>query len=97
MYVGMFVFNKRQNGWTDGTQFFYETSRGPGKGLWMIKFLQICFRQNSDFFKLLYILKIHEIFNEICELFCLFCFTKYKKENMFTIEIEDRREAPLKA
>ena len=50
--------------------------------------------QNSIFIKFLNILKIHEIFfNKIREIFCLFLFHNVYKENMFTIEIEDGREA----
>jgi len=59
----------------------------------MIKISNIFLNQNSIFIKFLKILKIHEIFVKIRELF-LFCFTK---ENMLTINSEDGREAPSKA
>ena len=65
------------------------------EGLWMIKILNICLHQNSIFINFFKILKIHEIFVKIRELF-LFCFTMYK-ENMFTSNLEDGREAPSKA
>ena len=88
----MFVSNKRQNGWTDRAQIFCGTSRDPREGLWMIKISYICLHQNSIFIKSLNILKIHEIF---CEnpriIFVLFYM------NMFTINLEDGREAPSKA
>ena len=62
----------------------------------MIKITNICLHQNSIFIKFLKILKIHEFF---CEnpriIFVLFC--DAHKENMFTINLEDGREAPSKA
>ena len=62
----------------------------------MIEILNICLHQNSIFIKFLKILKIHEIF---CEnpgiIFVLFY--DVQKENMFTINLEDGREAPSKA
>ena len=62
----------------------------------MIKILNICLHQNSIFIKFLKILKIHEI---CCEnpriIFVLFY--DVHKENMFTIYLEDGREAPSKA
>jgi len=62
----------------------------------MIKISNICLHQNSIFIKFLKILKIHEIF---CEnprsIFVLFY--DVHKENMFTINLEDGREAPSKA
>ena len=36
VFVCLFVSNKRQHGWADRAQIFV-TSRGPRKGLWMIK------------------------------------------------------------
>ena len=94
--VCLFVSNKRQNGWTDKAQIFCGTSRDPREGLWMIEILNICLHQNSIFIKFLKILKIHEIF---CEnpwiIFVLF--NDVHKENMFTINLEDVREAPYKA
>ena len=59
------------------------------KGLWMIKISNICLHQNSIDIKFLKILKIREI------IFVLFY--DVHKENMFTINIEDGREAPSKA
>jgi len=62
----------------------------------MIEILNICLHQNSIFIKFFKILKIHEIFVKIRELF-LFCFTMYTKRTLFTINLEDGREAPSKA
>ncbi len=53
----------------------------------MIKILNICLHQNSIVIK--FFVKIREIF--------LFLFYDVHKENMFTINLEDRREAPSKA
>ena len=47
--VCLFVSNKRQNGWTDQAQILCGTSRGPRKGIWMIKISKICLHQNSIF------------------------------------------------
>ena len=62
----------------------------------MIKILNICLHQNSIVIKFLKILKIREI---LCEnpriIFVLFY--DVHKENMFTINLEDGREAPSKA
>ena len=62
----------------------------------MIKISNICLHQNSIFIKFFKILKFHEI---ICEnpriIFVLFY--DVHKENMFTINLEDGREAPSKA
>ena len=44
--IYLFVSNKRQNGWTDWTQFFVVPCVTPRKGLWMIEFSKICFWQN---------------------------------------------------
>ena len=59
----------------------------------MIEILNICLHQNSIFIKFLKILKIHE---NVCEnlgiIFVLFY--DVHKENMFTINLEDGREAP---
>ena len=94
--VCLFISNKRQNGWTDRAQIFCGTSRDPREGLWMIKISNICLHQNWIFIKFLKILKIPEIF---CEnpwiMFVLFY--DVHKENMFTINLEDGREAPSKA
>ena len=61
----------------------------------MIEILNICLHQNSIFIKFLKIFKTHEI---ICEnpriIFVLFY--DIHKENMFIINLEDGREAPLR-
>ena len=48
----------------------------------------------SNKIQFLTILKIHEFFFLIWEFFILFLFYNVYKEKMFTIEIDDRREAP---
>ena len=87
------VSNKHQNSWTDRAQILCGTFRDPREGLWMIKISNICLHQNSISIKFVKILKIHEIF---CEnpwiIFVLFY--DVHKENMFTINLEDGREAP---
>ena len=56
------------------------------------KISNICLHQNSIFIKFLKILKIHEIFCENPQtIFVLFY--DVQKENMFTINLEDGREA----
>ena len=94
--VCLFVSNKRQNGWTDRAQIFCGTSHDHRKGLWMIKISNICLHQNSIFIKFLKILKIHEIFCENPRIIYVL-FYDVHKENMFTINLEDGREAPSKA
>ena len=96
LFVCLFVSNKRQNGWTDRAQFFCGTSREPREGLWIIKILNICLHQNSIFIKFLKILKIHEFFCENPRIIFVL-FYDVHKENMFTINLEDGREAPSKA
>ena len=49
----LFVFIKRQNGWTDWAQIVFRTSRDPREGLWVIEFSKITFSKT---------LKIHDIF-----------------------------------
>ena len=62
----------------------------------MIKISNISLHQNSIFIKFLKILKIHEIFCENPRInFVLFY--DVHKENIFTINFEDGREAPYKA
>ena len=62
----------------------------------MIEILNICLNQNSIVIKFLKILKIREIFCENPRInFVLFY--DVHKENMFTINLEDGREAPSKA
>jgi len=52
--------------------------------------------QNSIFIKFLKILKIHEIFCENLRIIFVM-FYDVLKENMFTVNLEDGREAPSKA
>ena len=94
--VCFFVSNKRQNGWTDRAQIFCGTSRDPMEGLWMIEILNICLHHNSIFIKFLEILNIHEIFCENPRIIFVL-FYDVHKENMFTVNLEDGREAPSKA
>ena len=86
----MFVSDKRRNGWTDRAQILFR------EGLWMIKISNICLHQNSIFIRFLKILKIHEIFCENSRIIFVL-FYDIHKENMFTINLEDGREAPSKA
>ena len=92
----MFVSNKRQNGWTDRAQIFCGTSWDPREGLWMIEILNICLYQNSIVIKFFKILKIREIFCENPRIIFVL-FYDVHKENMFTTNLEDGREAPSKA
>ena len=62
----------------------------------MIKISNICLHQNSIFIKFLKILKILEIFCENPRIIFVL-FYDVHKENMFTINLEDWREAPSKA
>ena len=62
----------------------------------MIKISNICLHQNSIFIKFLKILKIHEIFCENPRIIFVLYYDVHK-ENMFTINLEDGREAPYKA
>ena len=62
----------------------------------MIKISNICLHQNSIFIKLLKILKIHEIFCENPRIIFVL-FYDVHKENMFTTNLEDGREALSKA
>ena len=62
----------------------------------MIKILNICLHQNSIFIKFFKILKIHEIFCENPRIIFVLLYDVHK-ENMFTINLEDGREAPSKA
>ena len=62
----------------------------------MIEILNICLHQNSIFIKFLKILKIHEIFCESSRIIFVL-FYDVHKENMFTLNLEDGREAPSKA
>ena len=54
------------------------------------------FHQNSIVIKFLKILKIHEIFCENPRIIFVL-FYDVHKENMFTINLEDGRQAPCKA
>ena len=58
----------------------------------MNKILNICLHQNSIFIKFFKILKIHEIFCENPRIIFVL-FYDVHKENMFTINLEDGREA----
>ena len=58
----------------------------------MIKISNTCLHQNSISIK---ILKIHEIFGENPRIIFVL-FYDVHKENMFTINLEDGREAPSK-
>ena len=90
--VCLFVSNKRQNGWTDrGPNFLWDR-----EGLWKIKISNICLHQNSIVIKFFKILKIHEIFCENPRIIFVL-FYDVHKENLFTINLEDGREAPSKA
>ena len=62
----------------------------------MIKISNICLHQNSIFIKFFKILKIHEIFCENPRIIFVL-FYDVHKEHMFTINLEDGREAPSKA
>ena len=62
----------------------------------MIEILNICLHQNSIVIKFLKILKIREIFCENPQIIFVL-FYDVHKENMFTINLEDGREAPSKA
>ena len=59
----------------------------------MIKISNICLHQNSIFFENF---KIHEIFCENPQIIFVL-FYDVQKENMFTTNLEDGREAPSKA
>ena len=62
----------------------------------MIKISNICLHQNSIVIKFLKILKIREIFCENPRIIFFVLFYNVHKENMFTINLEDGREAPLR-
>jgi len=62
----------------------------------MIEILNICLHQNSISIKFLKILKIHEFFCENPRIIFVL-FYDIHKENMFTINLEEGREAPSKA
>ena len=62
----------------------------------MIEILNICLHQNSIVVKFLKILKIREIFCENPRIIFVL-FYNVHKENMFTINLGDGREAPSKA
>ena len=62
----------------------------------MINISNICLYRNSIFIKFLKILKIHDIFCENPRIIFVLFYDVYK-ENMFTINLEDGREAPYKA
>ena len=62
----------------------------------MIKISNICLHQNSIVIKFLKILKIREIFCENPRIIFILVYDVHK-ENMFTINLGDGREAPSKA
>ena len=62
----------------------------------MIEILNMCLHQNSIVIKFFKILKIREIFCENPRII-FFLFYDVHKENMFTNNLEDGREAPSKA
>ena len=62
----------------------------------MIEILNICLHLNSIFIRFFKILKIHEIFCENPRIIFVL-FYDVHTENMFTINLEDGREAPSKA
>jgi len=62
----------------------------------MIEILNICLHQNSISIKFFKILKIHKFFCENPRIIFV-SFYDAHKENMFTINLEDGREAPSKA
>ena len=62
----------------------------------MIKISNICLHQNSIVIKFFKILKIREIFCEDPRIIFVLFYDVHKK-NMFTINLEDGREAPYKA
>ena len=62
----------------------------------MIKISNICLNQNLIFIKFLKILKMHEFFCENPRIIFVL-FYDVHKENMYTINLEDGREAPSKA
>jgi len=96
LFVCLFVSNKRQNGWTDRAQIFCGTSRDSRECLWKIKISNICLHQNSIVIKFFEILKIREIFCKNPRIIFVL-FYDVHKENMFTINLGDGREAPSKA
>ena len=61
----------------------------------MIEILNICLHQNSIVIKFFKILKIREIFYENLRIIFVL-FYDVQKENMFTINLGDGREAPSK-
>ena len=62
----------------------------------MIEILNICLHQHWIFIKFFKIFKIHEIFCENPRIIFVL-FYDVQKENMFTINLEDRCEAPSNA
>ena len=70
--VRLFVSNKRQNGRTDQAQFFVGPLVTPGKMYGRSNFQKFAYNK----IRFLKILKIHNFFYKIREIFC-FCFTMY--------------------
>ena len=75
--VCLFVSNKRQNGWTDRAQIFFETSRDPREGLWKIKISNTCLHHNAIVINFWKFWKSAKFFVKIHEL--LFSFKMYTK------------------
>ena len=88
--VCLFVFNKRQNGWTDRAKILCGTLHDPGEGLWKIKISKII-QQNSIFIKFW---KLPNFFIKSANFLLLFHNTY--KEKMLTIKIEVGRKTPWK-
>ena len=76
----LFVYNKRQIGWTNLAQIFFGPSHDPRESLWMIKIK----KKPPTKFNCLKISKIRKLF--------LYLFFNVYEEKMLSIEIEDGRE-----
>ena len=79
-----------------GPKFFVGHLGTPGKVYESSKFQIIVWHQNSIVIKFFKILEIREIFCENPRIIFVL-FYDVHKENMFTINLEDGREAPSKA
>ena len=95
MFVCLFVSNKRQNGWTDRAQIFCGTSRDPREGYEWSKFQILVSIKIRSPFNVLNFENPQNFFENPRIIFVLFY--DVHKENMFTINLEDVREAPYKA
>ena len=93
MSVYLFVSNKRQDGKTDRAQIVCGTLHVSKEGYKIIddqNFKNLTLTK----FDFHCILQIHDLKKKIRELFVLFLLYNVFKEDIFTIEIEDGREAP---